>query len=170
MTRFPALRPLMQQRERQANLIRMRRQLDPMGGNAILAFWQELSARIQEEDESAHLKGLLGEIHKDIDMLKALRQTLQNQKGHPQIESKLLHVVRLLLMLLEIADKLKLWYRHVLDKDLAYIMSINLAAPSKAREKKDMDQDKNKKGQKKAKKALEQTKEKKKGPSRKMDA
>ena len=103
-------------------------------------------------------------------MLKALRQTLQHQKGNPQAESKLLQVVRLLMMLLEIADKLKLWYAHLRDKELAYVMSINLAAPSKARDKKDMEKDKKKKGQKKAKKAIEQTKEKKKEPSKKMDA
>jgi|GEM_PF-3934945 hypothetical protein len=170
MTRFSDLRPLMQQREQQANLIRMRRQLDPMGGNAILTFWQELSARIQEEEEAVHLKGLLGEIHGDIDMLKALRQTLQNKKGDPQNESKLLQVVRLLMMLLEIADKIKLWHGHILDKNLAYIMSINLASPSKARDKKGMEKDKKKKGQKKAKKAIDQTTEKKKEPSKKMDA
>ena len=52
LTRFPELRPLMQQRDRQASLIRMRQQLDPMGGDHILMFWQELVARIQEEDES----------------------------------------------------------------------------------------------------------------------
>ena len=170
LTRFPELRPLMQQRDRQASLIRMRQQLDPMGGDHILMFWQELVARIQEEDESIHLRALVGEIHQDIDMLKALRQTLQNQKGDPQIESKLHHVVRLLMLLLEIADKIKHWYGHIRDKELAYILSINLAAPSKARDKKDMEKDKNKKGQKKAQKAIEQTKEKKKEPTKKMDA
>ena len=33
LTRFPELRPLMQQRDQQASLIRMRQQLDPMGGD-----------------------------------------------------------------------------------------------------------------------------------------
>ncbi len=170
LSTFPALRPMFQQRERQINLIRLRQAMGPVEAELILHFWTELSQQIQMEDESHRIKGLLNEIGADITLLKAIRQTLQNQKDDPAVDEKLTQIMRVIMMLLEAEEQLRRWYNHLRDKELAYIMSINLAVPSKARDKKKMDDDKKLKGQKKAKKAIEQTQKKKEEPTKKMDA
>ena len=170
LTAFPTLRPMFQQRERQINLIRLRQAMGPVEADVILQFWTELSQQIQMEDESHHVKGLLDEIGADINLLKAIRQSLENHKGDPTVDEKLTQIMRVIVMLLEAEEQLRRWYNHLRDKELAYVMSINIAVPSKAREKKKMDDDKKLEGQKKAKKAIEQTQKKKEEPTKKMDA
>ena len=161
---------MLQQRDRQANLIRMRREMGPVQSEHILQFWTELTEQIQLEDESHHRKALLSEISMDIDMLKAVYQMLEMHRGDPAIEQKITQVMRAIMILLETEEKLRRWYGHIRDKELAYVMSINIAVPSKARDKKKMQDDKKLKGQKKAKKAIEQTPKKKEEPTKKMDA
>jgi len=170
LTAFPTLRPMFQQRERQINLIRLRQTMGPVEADVILQFWTELSQQIQMEDESHHVKGLLNEIGADISLLKAIRQSLENHKGDPAVDEKLSQIMRVILMLLEAEEQLRRWYNQLRDKELAYVMSINIAVPSKARDKKKMEDDKKLKGQKKAKKAIEQTQKKKEEPTKKMDA
>ena len=118
---------MLQQRERQANQIRLHRDMGPVHGDQIVQFWTALAEQIQQEEEPRQIKALLNELNADVDMLKAVRQTLEIHKGDPAVEQKIAQVLRAILLLLETEERLRKWYGHLRDKQLAHIMSINIA-------------------------------------------
>jgi hypothetical protein len=172
MTNFPDLMGMLHERQRQVHRVRMNRNMTASQSQHILGFWQEIAERLQDEDNFRTMGGMVGELDSDINMLRALKQSLEMTSQNPEQANQLLQIVKLLMMLLDISEKLKRWYRHLKDQHFAYIMSINPATPSKAKQKKDDKKDKKKAKKAKSKKVVEESKvePKKKEPSKKMSA
>ena len=171
---FPELRAMLERRDREKHVIRNGRQISLPQSDAILGFWQTLAGELEKEDDLEDMERLVRELQSDIDMLRALKGSLEMQKDDPATASQIQLVVRMLLMLLDILDGLKKRWRFLKDRALAYFMAVNRAIPSKVQNQMDADKDKDKTGkkasQKKAKRALDETKKKPDKPDKKMQA
>lgn len=167
LTEFPELRNMMSRRERERNYIKSQRNLDRHKGEEILEFWMELAERIDQEDSLENMELTLREIRGDIDMLKAVRQSLEISKDEPDHQAQISQLIRLIMLLLDICEKFKRKHWALRDQALAYFMAVNPAMPSKAKDKYESKKDKKKAGQAKAKEAVDQSKAPaaKKGPA-----
>jgi hypothetical protein len=162
MQAFPDLSRMMLRRRQESNAVRSSREISPVRGDAIATFWKRLAERIQDEDDLFNMTRILRELQADIDLMGGLRQSLMMHRNGRSDAPKLQLVIRLLVMLLEIQDKLKYWHWVLRDRHLNFMMSINLAIPSKAIEKKESEKSEKKKGKAQAKKVLDLSKQDKK--------
>jgi hypothetical protein len=176
---YPELSRQMARRERERNTIRSRRHLGDGKGDDILLFWQELSERIEEEEDLDNMEAILREIRGDIDMLRGLQQSLMISKEDSDHGAQIASIIRLISLLLDIYERYRKWHWHLREKALAYYMAVNPAMPSKAAEKYESKKDKKAAGQAKAKDAVEMTRQKEgakkkqqpsKRPTKKMEA
>jgi len=171
MRSYPELMAMMSRRERDVNYVRSQRAIDPGRGDAILEFWTELVQRIELEDDLDNMTLILREINGDIDMLRALQQTLSLQANEPEHAAQIAHLVRMIRMLLEMCEQFKRRHWFLRDRALAYFLSVNPAMPSRAEKKKDTEKDAKKSGQAQAKRAVDEAKapaKKKDKPTKKM--
>jgi hypothetical protein len=167
MHAFPDLVRLMLLRGYESNAVRSSRVINPAQGQAIVGFWGRLADRIQEEDELSNMFKIVREVDSDLSMLRALHQSMLLHQGGPQKLTQLQMVVRLIITLLEIQQKLKYWHWVLRDRHLNFLMSINPAIPSKAKDKKQAKKDEKKKGKAQAKQVLDLGKKEKKENTKK---
>jgi len=167
MAAFPELGRLMSRREREANYVRSNRNITAERSNAILTFWRELAGRIHEEDNLDNTELILRELKNDVDMLKALHNTLMLQADNPEHATQLAVIQRLLMLLLEIYEKFIRWHWHLKEELLAYYLTINPAMPSKAALERDAKKDSKKGSKQDAKKLLDLAQQQKKQDSKK---
>ena len=110
MQAFPELMPMLMRREREASMVRSKRQIDPTQSDAILQFWMQLSSRLQEEGDLDNMSNLVRELSSDIDMLRSLKQSIDPMKADPSETMQLGLLMKLLSMLLDIDEKMKRWH------------------------------------------------------------
>ena len=146
MRAFPDLARMMMLRRYESNSVRSSRALSPQQGQAIVGFWGRLADRVQEEDDLSNMSKIMREVNSDIDMLRSLHQSMLMHQRGPEDVSRLTMIVRLLVTLLEIQQKLKYWHWVLRDRHLNFLMSINPAIPSKADDQKKAAKDEKKKG------------------------
>ena len=166
---FPELMPMLMRREREAAMVRSKRQIDPSQSDAFLHFWMQLAERVQEEGDLDNMGNIVRELTNDIDMLKSLKQSLDPMKADPSETLQLATLMKLIALLLDVEQKLKRWHWFLRDRALLFFLSINPAMPSKDMAQKDAEKDEKKKGQDKAKRTLDAEK-KKAAPTKKMSA
>ncbi len=155
---MPELMAMLAQRDRDKAYVKSGRPMDGIKAQGILGFWQQLSSRIEVQDDAEEMADIVGELSSDIDMLRAMKQNLETNELQSESQQQLADVVRLLLALMDIETSFKKWLWILRDRALNFYLSINPAMPSKVLGKGDDDKAKKKDKQANARAVLDNAK------------